>query len=361
MPSLQSGLQLSHTHATQGATTMQTTLPFGTTPSGQDAHLYLLESGDGMLVGVSDLGANLVCCHVPDGRGNFPDVTLGHAGAAGYVGDGYNLGAVVGRNANRIAGARFEVAGSSYRLAANNGPNNLHSGPHKWSERLWKVTDADDDAVTFELTSRKGDQGFPGSVQVQVTYRLTADHQLQVIYHAIPSEPTLINLTNHAYWNLNGHAAGSVLDHTLQIFTESYTPLEAQIPTGAVEPVEGTPYDFREPRSIGACLDQLPAGYDDNFLLAGGTRLREAARLVGDQTGITMTVLTDSPALQIYTADYFDVPWAKGGVHYGAFAGIALETQYCPDAIHHKNFAQPVFTPSRPFAHKTVFAFGTSA
>ena len=339
---------------------MQTTLPFGTAPSGQDVHLYLLGTDDGMLVGISDLGASLVVCRVPDGRGNFPDVTLGYDGAAGYVTDTYNLGALVGRNANRIAGARFDVAGSSYRLAANDGANNLHSGPHRWSERLWKVADTGENALTFELTSRKGDQGFPGSVQAEVTYRLTADHQLQIRYRATPSEPTIINLTSHAYWNLNGHAAGSVLDHTLQIAAESYTPLVNQIPTGAIEPVEGTPYDFRAPRTIGACLDELPAGYDDNYLLAGDGRLHEAARLTGDQTGITMTLLTDSPALQIYTADYFDVGPGKGGVHYGSFAGVALEAQYCPDAIHHKNFAQPVFTPNRPFVHQTVFAFSTS-
>ena len=167
---------------------MQTTIPFGTAPNGTPVQLFLLSNQTGAVVGVTDLGANLVSCHVPDGRGNFPDVTLGHAGAAGYVGDGYNLGAVVGRNANRIAGARFEVAGSSYRLAANNGPNNLHSGPHKWSERLWKVADADENSVTFELTSRKGDQGFPGSVQVHVTYALTDDNQLRSYYRAMPSE-----------------------------------------------------------------------------------------------------------------------------------------------------------------------------
>ncbi len=338
---------------------MQTTLPFGTATSGADAHLYLLSNDRGMMAGVTDLGANLVSCHVPDGRGNYPDVLLGHNGAAGYVGDGYNLGAVVGRNANRIANARFEVGGSSYRLSANSGVHNLHSGPHKWSERLWKVVDLEDAAVTFELTSRKGDQGFPGSVQVHVTYRLQDDNQLLVYYSAIPSEPTIINMTNHAYWNLNGHASGSVLDHTLQIHAQAYTPLVDHIPTGDVASVSDTPYDFRQPRRIGACLDELPGGYDDNWCLANSGRVCEAARLVGDKTGIAMTVLTDAPGIQVYTADYFDVAWAKGGAHYGTFAGVALETQHYPDAIHHKNFPQPVYTPMRPFVSTTIFAFET--
>lgn len=339
---------------------MLTTLPFGTAASGADTHLYLLSNDEGMVVGVTDLGANLVSCHVPDGRGNFPDVTLGHNGAAGYRGDGFGLGAVVGRHANRIAGARFEVGGSSYRLAANDGRHNLHSGPHKWSERRWKVVDHDERSLTLELTSRKGDQGFPGSVQALVTYRLSDDNQLCIAYHATPSEPTLINLTNHAYWNLNGHASGSVLNHTLQIQAQSYTPLDDHIPTGEIVPVADTPYDFRQPRLIGACLDVLPGGYDDNWCLANNGRVCEAARLVGDQTGITMTVLTDAPGMQVFTADYFDVAWAKGGAHYGAFAGVALETQHYPDAIHHKSFPQPVYTPMRPFQSTTVFAFGAA-
>ena len=339
----------------------QVIIPFGTAPNGRPAHLHLIGNDNGMLVGVTDLGACLISCQVPDGRGNFPDVTLGHNGAAGYVGDGLNLGAIVGRCANRIAGASFEVGGSSYRLAANNGPHNLHSGPHKWSERLWGVARQNDSSVTFELMSRKGDQGFPGSVQAQVTYALSDDNRLSVAYDARPSEATIINLTSHAYWNLNGHAAGSVLDHTLELAAASYTPLVGHIPTGEIAPVEGTPYDFRVERRIGACLDELPGGYDDNFCLDTNGRLKEVARLRGDVTGITMAVSTDAPGIQVFTADFIDVPWAKGGAHYGAFAGVALETQYYPDAIHHKAFQQPVFTPNRPFASKTVFSFGTSA
>lgn len=338
---------------------MQITFPFGSAPNGQDAHLYLIANTSGAMVGVTDLGANLVSCRVPDGTGRFPDVLLGHSGAAGYIDDLYNLGATVGRNANRIANARFEISGTSYNLTANNGPHNLHSGPHKWSERLWKVSNMDDDSITFELTSRKGDQGFPGTVQVHVTYRLTETNQLMLYYSAIPSEPTIINLTNHAYWNLNGHASGSVLDHTLQISAKTYTPLVDHIPTGEIASVEGTPYDFRTARPLGACLEELPQGYNDNFCLENAGKVTQVARLVGDKSGITMSVSTDAPGLQVFTASFFDVPRGKGGIDYGPFAGVALEAQYYPDAIHHKNFAQPVFTPMRPFVQKTIFSFGT--
>lgn len=306
---------------------MQSILPFGTVEAG-DVHLHLLSNETGAVVGVSDFGASLVCCRVPDGKGNFPDVLLGYSGVAGYCEDLYGFGAIIGRCANRIAGASFELAGSSYRLAANDGPNSLHSGPHLWSKRLWKATRAIGDSVTFELTSRKGDQGFPGQVRVQVTYSLAKDNQLAIDYHAQPTEATIINLSSHAYWNLNGHASGGVLDHSLQIEATCYTPLVDHIPTGEVAPVAGTPYDFRTARPLGACLDQLPGGYDDNFCLDNDGRLAKAARLTGDKTGITMDVLTDAPGLQLFTADFLSIAQAKDGAAYGPFCGVSLETQY---------------------------------
>ena len=336
----------------------QITLPFGTAPTGQDTHLFLLCNDNGVTVGVTDLGANMVMCQAPDGKGNYPDVLLGYSGAPGYVDDDWNLGAMVGRCANRIAGASFEVGGTSYRLAANSGAHNLHSGPHKWSERLWNVMSIDQNSIIFELTSRKGDQGFPGSVQAHVTYRLSDDNRLMVYYSAIPSEPTIINMTSHAYWNLNGHASGSVLGHQLQVMAEQYTPLDAHIPTGEIASVEGTPFDFRDLRTLQSFVDEQPKGLDDNFCLDNGGKLRPAAKLVGDQTGITLSVSTDTPGIQVFTAYGMDVPCAKDGARYESFAGVALETQHYPDAIHHKEFPQPVYTPMRPFVSTTVFTFG---
>ena len=339
---------------------MQITLPFGTAPSGEEVYLYVLRNAGGMRVVVSDLGACLISCRVPDGKGNFPDVALGHSGAAGYIGDDMFIGAIIGRNCNRTAGASFEVGDKTYKLSANEKDRNNHSGPHFWRDRRWKIASQDEASITFELTSRKGDQGFPGSCQVYVTYTLSDANELSVAYSATPSEATIINMTCHAYWNLNGQASGGVLDHTLQIEADSYLPLDDQIPTGEIAPVEGTPYDFRQPQTLGARLEQLPHGYDDNYCLDNRGRLAQAARLVGDKTGITLTVSTDAPGMQVFDYDAFDVEGAKDGPHYGAFAGVALETQHYPDAIHHKSFPQPVYTPDRPFESTTVFAFGVS-
>ena len=331
---------------------------FGTTPAKEPVSLYLLSNGQGMTVGVTDLGATLVSCSVPNAAGEATDVLLGYDDAAGYLGDTSCLGFLVGRNANRIANATFSLDGRTYQLEANDGPNNLHSGSLKWAHRMWEVLDASESSVTMRLESPAGDQGFPGSVTTQVTYRLTEQNELWVSYRATPSEPTIINLTCHGYWNLNGHDAGSVTTHMLQIEAERYTPMVDHLPTGEVAPVEGTPYDFRTPRAIGACLDELPDGYDDNFCFDGNGELVRVAHLCADKSGIAMEVRTDAPGMQIYTDRGFSVENGKGGAHYGGFAGLAIETQFYPDAINHADFPQPVFTPEHPFVSTTVFAFG---
>ena len=339
---------------------MSASLHFGHLETNEAASLYLLSNGRGTTVGISDLGATLVLCRVADARGHLTDVLLGHSNASDYLGDSYCLGFVVGRNANRIANATFDFAGKTYHLAANDGPNNLHSGPYFWAHRIWKVLETGNSSITLELQSPSGDQGFPGSATAQVSYSLSEDDRLAVSYRVTPSEPTIVNLTNHAYWNLNGHASGGVLDHTLQIEAKAYTPLVDHLPTGQICPVEGTPYDFRRARTIGACLEELPDGYDDNFCLENNGGLAQAARLCGDASGIVMDVLTDAPGMQIYTDRTFSVPNGRDGHSYGAFAGIALETQYYPDAVNHENFPQPVFTPEHPFESTTVFVFGTN-
>lgn len=336
---------------------------FGQTERGDQAHLAVLSNEQGMTVATTDLGACLVSVRVPDGKGYVPDVTLGYDGVRGYEHNDADFGAIVGRCANRIAGASFELAGTTHRLAANEGANSLHSGPHLWFERMWQLVEDDKaDTVTYELLSRPGDQGFPGAVDVHVSYTLTEKNELTVSYLAEPSAPTIVNLTCHAYWNLNGHAAGSVLDHTLKLDTESYTPSDEHlIPTGEILPVAGTPYDFRETRRLGDAIDEVSGGYDTNFVLSQTGQLEHAAHLVGDRSGITLDILTTSPGLQVYTSGGLNCDHGKGGRHYGRFDAVALETQFYPDAIHHKNFPQPVFGPDRPFQAKTVFSFGTSA
>lgn len=337
------------------------TLPFGTMGDGRKVSLHLITNGRGMQVGVSNLGASLVSVRVPDAHGGFPDVSLGFDGATGYLDNINCFGAIVGRNANRIAGATFDLKGTTVRLSPNMGADNIHSGPHVYNERLWKTDRADDSSVTFNLHSRRGDQGFPGAVDVNVTYSLSEDDELRIRYVATPDDTTLINLTSHAYWNLNGHASGSALRHVLQVEAGSYTPLDSNmIPTGEIAPVEGTPYDLRKPTVIQDAVAALPGGIDMNYVLENGERLERACTLVGDRSGIAMDVLTDSPGLQVFTAGGLDA-WGKDGAHYGHSAGIALETQFFPDHIHHENFPQPVYDAGHAFRFTTAYQFRTQA
>ena len=343
-------------------------LDFGTTTQGMPVHLYRLKNKAGMEVDITDIGAAIAAVRVPANDGTMVDVVLGFDEPANYQNDPYVLGGIVGRCANRIAGAQFELDGRTYNLTANEGPNMLHGGCDMWFERLWEGAiigkkgdrrrGAGADTVSFGLFSADGDQGFPGDLDVRVTYSLSDDNELRIAYDAQPSLPTVVNLTNHAHWNLNGHDSGTMLDHTLRIAAEKYTPCDAaKIPDGRSVNVGGTPFDFRLPKTIGRDFSERFNDYDHNFLF-GARRMRNVATLVGDKTGIAMDVLTDMPAMLIYTARKLDAPNGKGGAHYTSYAGIALETQYSPDAVHHPEFEQPVFTPERPFQSRTVLKFG---
>lgn len=333
---------------------------FGSMPDGREVHLHTLRNSRGMKVSVTDLGACLVSVRVPDGRGGRPDVCLGFDGATGYLDNTFCMGAIVGRNANRIAGARFDLMGTTHHLAANMGQDNIHSGPHFYFERLWTLARAREDSITLNLRSRRGDQGFPGAVDVNVTYTLTDENELRIDYDAMPDDATVINLTCHAMWNLNGHAAGSVLGHTLQLEADAYTPVdERMLPTGEIAPVDGTPYDLRTPKTLAAGAEKL-GGYDINYVLHNDEHLERACTLTGDRTGISMDVYTDSPGLQLYTAPTLD-QGGKDGVHYGPSAGVALETQFYPDFVHHKNFPQGVYAAGHAFRFTTAFAFHAGA
>lgn len=334
------------------------TLPFGSVADGRDAHIYLLSNGHGVRVGVTDVGACLVSAHVPDAHGNLIDVVLAHAGVRGYEHNPMGFGATVGRNANRIAGARFDLDGKECRLTANEGDNSLHSGPDLWFERLWNLVEAAGDHVTFSLRSADGDQGFPGEVVATATYSLSEDDRLTVTYGATTSEPTVINMTNHTYWNLDGHAAGTVLGHELQMHAASYLPVDSEnIPTGDPASVEDTPFDLREGRRLEDVLADLPRGYDHNFCLGRDGDLEHVARLTAGRSGIVMDMHTDAPGLQVYMAGWLDDMVGKDGAAYGRFSGIALEPQRWPDTVHHPTWPSSVHSPDHPFSQTTVFAF----
>ena len=345
---------------------------FGTASDGREARLWRLSNAHGMTAEVTDMGACLVSLRVPDGRGSVVDVVLGHDGAEGYAQNPAYFGAVIGRCANRIGGASFELAGTCYQLAENEGPNNNHSGPDLWLMRTWEVVSCDGRSIQLALESPDGDQGFPGALCMKVTYELTDEDALIITYEAEPDAATIINVTNHSYFNLNGCSSGSAMDHMLQVRASSYTECDdAHVSTGRILPVEGTPLDFREPRPIAPSLVpgfhsiDVALGIDHNFVIEGFEpdvdgfvgEQRLAATLAGERTGIALDVYTDTPGMQVYTANYIGGEHGKGGFSHHVHDAVCLETQFFPDAIHHPDFPQPVFGPDRPYRSRTVYAF----
>lgn len=345
---------------------MGNTIPFGTTPQGRQVELLTLDNGQ-ISCRILTLGATLQALKVPDGHGRKTDVVLGYDTLTEYLeNDGY-LGAVVGRYANRIAAGRFSLNGRDYTLAINNGPNHLHGGLVGYSHRVWQVAELTDTRAVLTLDSPDGEEGYPGHVQVQVTYTLSGA-SLTIQYQAVTDADTPCNLTNHAYFNLSGHDSGNAMDQELQLRAASYTPTdETSIPLGTVEPVEGTPMDFRALTPLGGRIDvpfqqlQLGNGYDHNYVVQGeiGT-LRPCATALSRRSGIVMEVETTSPGVQLYTANF--VPQGrkgKGGCAYGPRHAFCLETQFFPDSPNQPAFPDAVLRPGKPFDHTTRFTFST--
>ena len=308
--------------------------------------------------------------------GGIIDVVLGYDDAAGYAADDAWLGAPVGRVVNRIGGASFQLAGKTYELTANEGKNCNHSGRDFWCKRFWSVARAEQGAdgglVELVLDSPDGDQGFPGAIQMHLTYELTENNELVITYDGTPDATTLVNMTNHSYWNLNGCGGVTVLGHRLVVDAGAYTETDdALVSTGRVLPVDGTPLDLRDGKKLGDVVASTDhsivnaRGVDHNFVLpeagegeggfVGG--LRHAATLEGDVSGIKLDVFTDLPGMQVYTGNYVGGVCGKGGVEYHDHDAVALETNFFADAIHHPNFPQPVFGPDRPYRSRTVYAF----
>lgn len=335
---------------------------FGFLPDGREAHLYTISCGS-LTAAVTDFGATLVRLLVPDAQDAADDVVLGYDDVLGYLNNGGCLGAAVGRCANRIGGARFPLNGKTYTLVKNDGENNLHSGPDYWFKRLWTLVDSGDDHLTFALHSPDGDQGFPGNLDFTLTYRLT-ETALHLHYHGVCDEDTVLNPTNHSYFNLAGQdRPNAALEQVLWLNAESFTPADpGSIPTGEIAPVAGTPMDFRTEKPIGRDIgaDYTPlhyqGGYDHNFVLAAPGLDCPAARLRDPGSGRTMEVFTDCPGLQLYTANYLGTS-GKGGVFYPKRSAVCLETQFYPDSIHHPDFPSCIQKANVPFDSETVFAF----
>lgn len=337
---------------------------FGITKDGKEAFLYTLENSKGMKISMTDFGAALVSVQVPDYQGNLRDVVTGYETVSGYEEGNASFGAPVGRCANRIAGASFEINGQTYELEKNEREkNNLHSGNDFYNKRLWKAEEGDT-KVTFVLHSPHMDQGFPGNLDMYVTYELTEENEVQIHYHAVPDKDTIINMTNHSYFNLNGHQSGEITEHLLWVDSDYFTRAdEESIPTGEVIEVTGTPMDFRTFTRIGENIDAdyeatiLGCGYDHNWMLKNEGVLKKVAEVKGDQSKIVMDILTDLPGMQIYTANFLEAEKGKEGCVYERRTSVCFETQYVPDAIHHENFISPVCKADQAYDTTTIFRF----
>lgn len=342
---------------------------FGSIRNGEEARLYTIHGG-GLTASFTDLGARAVSLLVPDREGKMVDVILGLDDAPAYDQDQKSLSALVGRVCNRTEGAAFRMNGKTYRLAKNDhGKNNLHSNPGGFHTRMWSLDPdrSDDHQVTFLIYSPDGDEGFPGNLTMTVTYALEEDASWRIIYRAKCDADTPLNPTNHTYFNLAGHDSGDVLSHEIRIDAKFYTPVKdsESIPTGEILPVEGSPFDFLTPHTIGERIDsghpqlKYTGGYDHNYVFAKEKtdRPREVAEAYSGETGIRMRVLTDMPGMQFYTGNFLkDLPGKNGSV-YPRRAGFCFETQYFPNSLNEPSFTSPILPAGEEFVSETVYAF----
>jgi aldose 1-epimerase len=345
--------------------TSVTRAEYGHLPDGTVVEVYQLQNRNGLRAKVITYGALLTEMHVPDRTGRFGDVTLGFDNLQSYLDGHPYFGATVGRYANRIAQGKFTLDGRTYVLATNDGPNHLHGGVRGFDKVIWRaeVLGGTGAAVRFTYTSPDGEEGYPGTLTAAVTYTLTEDNELRLDYLATTSQATVVNLTNHAYWNLAG--TGNILDHVLQIAADRYTPVDdTLIPTGAIDPVRGTPMDFTRPLPIGSRIRQLtnePQGYDHNYVLdSRGGDLALAARVEEPTTGRVLEIYTTEPGIQFYSGNFLDgTLTGKGGVVYQQYDGFCLETQHFPDSPNRPNFPSVILRPGQVYTQTTIHKFST--
>lgn len=332
-------------------------------PTGDEVQIFTLSNDHGVAVKIINYGGIIVAVNVPDRDGKLGDVVLGHDSLEGYLDRSRYFGALVGRYANRIARGRFHLNGIEYQLATNNGPNHLHGGLRGFDKVVWNAA-ANDDALQLTYLSRDGEEGYPGKVSVMVNYSLTDANELRIEYFATTDKDTIINLTNHSYFNLAG--TGTVLDHQVTIHANAFTPVdETLIPTGELRAVAGTPMDFNLLTKIGARIniddEQLrnAGGYDHNFVLHTSEKeLTTGAEVYEPETGRVLTVSTTQPGLQFYSGNFLNGSIVgKNGRAYKKHSGFCLETQHFPDSPNHPNFPSTILRPGEQYHHLTVFKF----
>lgn len=353
-------------------TLMLTKKPFGQTPDGQ-ADLYTFKNKNGMVVEITNYGGIITSIMVPDRNGHFEDINLGFDSLQQYLDGNPFFGALVGRYGNRIGGAKFTIDGHEYPLLANNGVNHLHGGSRGFDKRLWEAEIIEKEgmqALKLHRISADMEEGYPGNLDVTVIYSLDNDNQLSIDYSATTDKPTVCNLTNHAYFNLGGHDHGNILDHEIRFNADHYTPVDAGlIPTGQIATVEGTPFDFRTPKKIGAEIDsdhpqmQIGKGYDHNLVLnhePGGGRVQLAAVVYEPTSGRVMETFTSEPGVQFYTGNFMSGKViGKGGQVYPRRGAFCLETQHFPDSPNKPQFPSVILRPGETYHTTTIYKFST--
>jgi aldose 1-epimerase len=335
--------------------------------SGKKTDLYELKNASGMYVAITNYGARVVALQVPDALGKIVDVVLGLGSVDEYIktSDPY-YGCVVGRYANRIANGKFILNNKSFQLPVNNGPNHLHGGPEGFHTAVWDITNVNESAVEMKYFSKDGEQGYPGNLTTTVRYSITEANELEISYEATSDSVTVVNLTNHAFFNLNGEGSGSVEQHQLIIQADYFLPVnDTLIPVGLLQPVDSTPFDFRRAQTIGSRIHQqdsqliIGRGYDHTFVINGtGNELRKAATATGDRTGICMDVYTTEPGMQLYTGNFM---LGRNRLKSGAMdkfrTAFCLETQHYPDSPNQPAFPKTVLEPGKVFRSTTVYQF----
>ncbi len=348
-----------------------TAVPFGSLPDGREATLYTLNSPAGMMMAVTDYGGIITSLTAPDRDGILEDIVLGYDNLNAYLEETPYFGAIIGRYGNRIAGGSFSLDGETYELAVNNGENHLHGGLKGFDKVLWDAepfSDGEDRGIVFRYVSRDDEEGYPGNLTVEVTYRLTSDDRVVFTYEATTDAATPVNLTQHSYFNLAGPSSSSILDHQLTLSADSFTPIDVGlIPTGEIRSVAGTAFDFRTPVDIGARIDSggeqldFGLGYDHNFVLSDTTEgLRLAARVFEPESGRIMKVFTTEPGIQFYSGNFLDGSlMGKNGNPYEYRSGFCLETQHFPNSPNQPDFPSTILRPGETYSTQTVYAFST--
>lgn len=342
---------------------------FGKTSSNEEVTLYTISNNNGMKVSFIDYGANIVGIIVPDSKGNAIDVVLGFENIEGYEENPPFFGSFIGRHANRIENARFVLNGKEYELEKNNDNNNLHSSFNGYNKKMYEVEVFEEqDAVSIEFSrlSPHMEQGFPGNLDLSVTYTLTENNELVIEYFAVSDRDTVVNLTNHSYFNLGGHNCGSILDHKLWIKANQFTPTtDDLIPTGELWDVAGTPLDFRTMKKVGQDIDEdyeplrIAGGYDHNYVLdISGGEIEKVAELVHEKSGRVMEVFTDMPGMQLYTGNMLSpVKNCKGGKPYQKRGGMCFETQYFPNSCNIESFPSCILKAGKEYDFATIYKF----